>query len=141
MPSAAELDTAAVDQAHIGGTSTLRFARRWFRSSTATFGALVVLILLICAGFAPIIAPYSPIEQIADDALQPPSRVHLLGTDTIGRDYLSRLIFGARISLLVGAVSMSIASIAGVTAGLVAGYNGGLVEAVIMRIMDALLAF
>lgn len=125
-----------------GRPSRLRsFARRFFRNRNALVGSVVIGTLLVCAVFAPWLAPYSPVQQFADRALQPPSSQHLLGTDTIGRDYLSRIIYGSRISLLVGAISMSIACAFGATAGLLAGYYGGLIDTLTMRLMDALLAF
>lgn len=117
------------------------FGRRFVRNRNAAIGGALLLLLLLAALLAPIVAPYTPTEQFTDDALHAPSGKFLLGTDTIGRDYLSRIIFGTRISLMVGAISMAIASIVGVTTGLLAGYYGGTLDTLIMRIMDAVLAF
>jgi len=119
----------------------LAFLRRYSRNRNAVIGGALVLILFLAAIFAHVLAPYSPTEQFTDDAMKPPSARFLLGTDTIGRDYLSRIIFGTRISLMVGAISMTIASLFGVTGGLLAGYYGGPVDTLVMRIMDAVLAF
>jgi peptide/nickel transport system permease protein len=90
---------------------------------------------------APRVAPYRPTEQNLDQRYQPPSGAHLLGTDNFGRDILSRIIYGARAALLVGLISVSIASILGTTVGLTAGLAGGSVENILMLIMDSLLSF
>jgi peptide/nickel transport system permease protein len=103
-------------------------------------GAVVILGLVIVAVFAPLIAPCDPYEQNLKSMLSQPSREHLLGTDELGRDLLSRIIYGARISLLVGVVAVSIAGVIGMGLGLVAGYFGGITNAVIMRFTDALLS-
>lgn len=91
--------------------------------------------------FAPFLTPYSPIDTDLLGRLQPPSLAHPLGTDQLGRDQLSRIMFGARVSLVVGLIAVGIASIVGTTAGLLSGYAGGIVESVVMRVMDAMLAF
>jgi ABC-type dipeptide/oligopeptide/nickel transport system permease subunit len=96
---------------------------------------------LLTAAFAGQIAPYAPNEPDPYNILKPPSGEHLLGTDTLGRDTLSRLIYGTRIALMVGVVALGIAAVAGMTIGLIAGYFGGGVHAVLMRFIDALLAF
>lgn len=105
------------------------------------FGTVIILTLIITAIFAPFIAPYSPYQRSMDEALAPPSREHLLGTDGLGRDTLSRIIFGTRTALMVGVITVAIAAGAGVSLGLIAGYYGGWVQAIIMRLMDALMAF
>ena len=115
--------------------------RRFQRNRLAVGGLVLVAAMVLTATLAPWIAPYSPYAQFSDVGLQPPSRAHLLGTDTIGRDYLSRLVYGARISLLVGVTTMVVAALAGVFLGLLGGYYGKLVDAVIGRCLDALLAF
>jgi peptide/nickel transport system permease protein len=118
-----------------------RFRRVFFSRWLVVFGMLIILLFVITAIFANIMAPYDPAEQDLTKILAPASSAHLLGTDYLGRDTLSRLIFGARSSLLVGVVVMGIAAIVGMTAGLLAGYYGGVVNTVIMRIVDALMAF
>jgi peptide/nickel transport system permease protein len=103
-------------------------------------GAVVIFLVVIVAIFAPFIAPYNYNDQNLPEHLQPPSHAHWLGTDALGRDVYSRLIYGSRISLLVGIVAVSIAGAVGMTLGLTAGYFGGWVSNIIMRIIDALLA-
>lgn len=110
------------------------------RMAIPALGVLIVLIL--CAIFARQLAPFDPItDQIYREANQGPSAKHLLGTDYLGRDLLSRLLFGARVSLTVGIVAVGIALLAGTAIGVSAGYCGGVVEAVLMRCVDAIAAF
>jgi peptide/nickel transport system permease protein len=104
-------------------------------------GLLLLAGLVAAAILAPWIAPYDPIEVTMDKALGPPSRQHIMGTDRFGRDVFSRIVFGARVSLSVGIIATGIATICGVLLGLFAGYLGGTVDLVIMRIIDFLLAF
>lgn len=118
-----------------------RFLRVFLSRGVVVFGVIVIAGFLISAAFAPIIAPYDPYEPHFSQSLHQPSREFLLGTDNIGRDTLSRLIYGSRVSLMVGVVALGIAAIIGMTLGLVAGYFGGLPNAVIMRSMDVLMAF
>jgi peptide/nickel transport system permease protein len=106
----------------------------------AMLGAVVVLLFVLIAIFAPLIAPYDPIATSWSAVRKPPSLAHLLGTDEIGRDVLSRVIYGARASLLAGVVSVSISLALGVPIGLIAGYVGGIIDALLMRMTDALLA-
>jgi ABC-type dipeptide/oligopeptide/nickel transport system permease subunit len=91
--------------------------------------------------FAPLLAPYSPYDQDLYAVLSPPSAQHWLGTDNLGRDLLSRIIYGARVSMVVGVVSTVLSSAIGVVAGLVAGFRGGVVDSIIMRVTDAFLCF
>lgn len=107
----------------------------------AGVGLAIVVLLVFCAAFASVVAPYDPLRQNLDQAFSPPSLQHLFGTDDLGRDLLSRIIYGARISLLAGAISVSIALFLGVAIGLIAGYWSNLLDMVLMRLMDALLAF
>lgn len=118
-----------------------RFSRTFFGRKVVVFGLAVILALVITAVFAPFIAPYDPYKQDLDNTLQKPGSDHLLGTDTLGRDVLSRIIFGTRTSLLVGIVAIFMAASIGMLLGLVAGYFGGLVYTVIMRLIDALMTF
>ena len=117
-----------------------RTFRVMFDRPVVVGGAVVLFFLVIIAIFAPLIAPYDPYETDLLAILQPPSSTHLLGTDEVGRDFLSRLIYGSRISLLVGIVAVSIAGAIGMTLGLIAGYFGGWISNIIMRFIDALLA-
>ena len=116
------------------------FAIRMLRNRMVLFWVIVLLLLVISAVFAPLVAPQDPLEQSAD-LLEPPSREHLFGTDELGRDILSRVIFGARISLTVGFVAVAMAGVVGTIVGLLAGYSGGSVDSIAMRIVDVLLAF
>jgi peptide/nickel transport system permease protein len=126
----------------------IRGTGRWERvirillgSRTATFGFALSVLLVFTALLAPWIAPYRPDEIHPIDSLVAPSARYWLGTDDLGRDILSRLIFGARVSLMVGTIAIGIAALAGVSLGLAAGYLGGRIDGLIMRVMDALLAF
>ena len=107
----------------------------------ALAGAAVVVLLVVSGLFGPWLAPYDPLEQNLGESLQGPSREHWFGTDAFGRDILSRVLYGARISLMVGAASQTIAFGLGVLLGVVAGYYGGAIETAIMRLADVTLAF
>ena len=114
--------------------------RRLTRHRLALAGALIVAGLMLMALLAPVLAPHDPVAQSLGNAFQPSSRAHPLGTDEFGRDILSRIIFGARASLLAGVVSVAIALTAGALAGLLAGYAGGVVDVTISGVMDVMLA-
>ena len=116
-----------------------RFFRVFLGRGLVVFGMVVFLAFLIIAIFAPQIAPYDPLKRNLEEALQQPNAQHLLGTDAIGRDTLSRLIYGTRISLIVGVLVVAIAGGFGVILGAIAGYFGGIIGAVIMRLMDTLM--
>jgi peptide/nickel transport system permease protein len=107
----------------------------------ALVGIGLFLVLTSAAVFAPVVAPYDPVALHVQDRLQGPSATYLVGTDELGRDVLSRLIFGARASLSVGSIALAIAASAGTLLGLLGGYAGGATDAVIMRVLDGLLAF
>jgi peptide/nickel transport system permease protein len=118
--------------------------RVWYRlrrHHLALAGLGFLGLLIVCAIAADVIAPYGPLEQQMAQRLKPPSAAHLFGTDDFGRDILTRIIYGARISLQVGFVAVGIAGTIGIALGLVAGYFGGWVDGVLMRSMDVLLAF
>ena len=108
-------------------------------------GLFLVGSVSIIALLAPFIAPYDPaalhVTQDLADIFQPPSMKHLMGTDALGRDVFSRMLYGARVSLWVGFVSVGLASLIGVTLGLLAGYYGGMIDEAIMRIVDVMLCF
>jgi peptide/nickel transport system permease protein len=106
-----------------------------------TAGLLLTVILVVMALAAPLLAPFDPSVQDTARRLEPPSHQHLLGLDDLGRDVLSRIIFGARVSLRVGFSVVILASLIGVTLGSMAGYFGGLIDTIIMRVTDILLAF
>ena len=124
---------------HTSGVSGMR---AWARGRGALIvGAVIVAVLVFAGLFAPVLAPHDPTEIHARDGLQPPSATYPLGTDNLGRDILSRIMFAARTSLMVALGSMLVAAAIGVPLGLIAGYLGGKVDSVIMRVLDAILAF
>ncbi len=114
--------------------------RRLKRRKSAMLGLIIVVVLLLVAVLAPLIAPFDPAQQAYAFVRKAPSWRNWLGTDESGRDLLSRVIFGARASLMAGVVSVAIAVAIGVPVGLLAGYRGGWVDALISRITDAMLA-
>ncbi len=105
------------------------------------FGGGICLLLLVCAAFAPWITPYDPVAQDLMGRLAAPGADHLLGTDALGRDILSRIIYGSRVSLYVGVVTVVVSVIIGTLVGAVAGYKGGWVDEGTMRVVDVFLAF
>src|SRR6056297_751106 len=115
--------------------------RRLLKNRIGLLGIVFIGILLFIAIFAPLIAPYDPLAQNIMGRYKAPSAEHLLGTDEMGRDILSRIIYGSRISLQVGLVSVALALLFGVSFGLIAGYYGGKLDMLIMRFMDIMLAF
>src|SRR2546421_465294 len=118
-------------------------AKPW-RPSTSlatNAGAAILILALGSAVAAPVLAPHDPLRQNLGNALARPGRAHLLGTDNVGRDVLSRVIWGTRISLVAGFVSVAMALLTGGVLGLVAGYSGGRVDGLVMRAMDAVLSF
>lgn len=117
-----------------------RSLRVMFGRKVVLLGAVIIFIFLFISIFAPVISPYDPYEQHLENALMQPSHQNWLGTDAFGRDTLTRLLYGARISLMVGIVAVGIASIIGILLGLVAAYYGGWIDNIIMRIMDTLMA-
>lgn len=118
-----------------------RAVRRFGRHKLAVVGLIIMLFLLASAAAPGLLAPYDPLAMAMPDRLQPPSAVHLFGTDDFGRDIFSRIIYGARISLQVGMVAVGIAAGVGITLGLLAGYFGRLLDGIIMRLMDVIFAF
>jgi len=117
-----------------------RFNRVFFGRKLYLIGFVLVVIIFITAIFAPLLAPYDPLDNDLPHKLEGPSGAHLLGTDQLGRDILSRIIFGTRISLLIGFTAVFSSAIVGMLMGLAAAYFGGIVFAIIMRITDALMA-
>ena len=118
-----------------------RIFRRFFRNPLSVVGLVVVLVLLFTAIFAPLVAPQDPAKQHLIEKRAKPFGKYLLGADQFGRDILSRLIFGARVSLTVSILSVLIGLAGGVVIGTLSGYLGGVVDAVLMRLMDLLLSF
>jgi peptide/nickel transport system permease protein len=117
-----------------------RVLRVMFGRWVVTLGVVIIVILIVVAIFAPLLAPYQPNKVDLKNNLLQPSKAHLLGTDEMGRDILSRIIYGSRISLLVGVVAVSVGGIIGMALGLIAGHFGGWTFTIIMRFIDALMA-
>ena len=117
------------------------FARKFRHNTKAMIGLIIVLSLILVAAFAPLIAPYGMNETSIEDRTQAPSVEHPFGTDDLGRDIFSRVVLGSRISLYVGFGAISGALAVGAVIGVVAGYTGGLTDEVLMRVMDAAMAF
>ena len=118
-----------------------RFSRVFLGRPVVVIGAIIIIILFILAAFPQWIAPYDPIKQDLSNTLLQPSSEHLLGTDALGRDLLSRIIYGGRTAVIVGVIALSIAASIGMTMGLTAGFFGGFTYTVIMRLVDTLMAF
>jgi peptide/nickel transport system permease protein len=121
--------------------------KRFKKNKLAVFGAAVTLLFVVMAIFAPLIAPYEPSEfffvegQNVYNKYAPPSDGHLLGTDSLGRDVFSRLIYGARVTMMVALLAVSISTVIGTFIGLITGYFGKLVDAIFMRIVDIVISF
>ncbi|HEU5431008.1 MAG TPA: nickel transporter permease, partial [Thermomicrobiales bacterium] len=116
-------------------------ARRLARDKGAMAGLIVVAVLIVVAIAAPHITPYPPNDQSFRIKLKPPSAAHWFGTDEFGRDIFSRVLVGTRIALWVGIVPVAVALVVGVAAGLIAGYYGGAIDSIAMRLIDIILAF
>jgi peptide/nickel transport system permease protein len=117
------------------------FVRRFMKNRLAISGLVIVLFFFALSIFAPVISPYNPSEINRDELLKPPGSDHLFGTDKLGRDVLSRMIYGSRISLKVGFVAVGISIVIGSFLGALAGFYGGIIDAVIMRFVDVMLCF
>jgi dipeptide transport system permease protein len=143
-------DTTAVEAPIQDPTSARRLAEFWYYFSEnrgAVIGLVVFVLLVVVALMAPLIAPHAPNAQYRDAVLVPPfweeggRAAYLLGTDAVGRDILSRLLYGARFSLFIGVIVTTLALVGGIVVGVVAGFFRGWIDTVIMRIMDIILAF
>mgnify|MGYP001182311384 FL=1 len=143
-------DTSAVEAPTQDPSSARRFAEFWYYFSEnrgAVIGLVVFAILVVVAVLAPLIAPHAPNAQYRDAVLVPPfweeggRAAYLLGTDAVGRDILTRLLYGARFSLFIGVIVTTLALVGGIVVGVVAGFYRGWVDTVIMRVMDIILAF
>jgi peptide/nickel transport system permease protein len=118
-----------------------KLLRTFLKNKAAIIGALISLVVITVAIFAPWIAPYDPLEQNVYHRFTAPEGAHLLGTDFYGRDLLSRVIWGARVSLAVGTTSVLLGMVIGTLSGLAAAYNGGKTRIVIMRVVDIMMSF
>lgn len=148
MSSFAEHRPILTDEPDIPETPIAPDRRLFDNIKTVIFGrastiiaSCAILLLILVAAFAHIIAPYDPLAQSVLNVNQGPSWDHLLGTDGFGRDVLSRIIYGARNSLIFGLISPTLAALIGTTLGVVAGYFGGIIDRVVSRLIDLLLAF
>lgn len=130
--------TGMSERRYTWGSNALK---RFLRHTGGMLGAALLFTLILIALLAPRIAPYDPLKVSPLNALRPPSEEHWMGTDTLGRDVMSRVIFGTRISLQLGLVSVSISLTLGVLIGITAGYMGGRIDGILMRFIDILLAF
>ena len=128
------------EPAHAQAPEWLAVLRRFRRHRTAVWSAAVLAVLVACAALAEVIAPHGATEQHLDRILEPPGRDFLLETDTLGRDNLSRVLYGGRVSLLVGGAVALISGVVGTFVGLVSGYYGRWVESALMRFADTMLA-
>ncbi|MGI8687604.1 MAG: ABC transporter permease [Thermomicrobiales bacterium] len=140
---AAPVRVAESDLAQGGMARRVRRAvvlRRLLRHHGAVAGGVVLALLMLIALLAPLLAPYDPIA-VSRTTLKPPSAQHLMGTDNIGRDILSRVIYGTRISLWMGFIAVGIAAVFGTAIGVVAGTYGKAIDTILMRFIDALMAF
>lgn len=138
--------TEKVVSAPMPMTPMQEFWLHFKRNKGATMGLIYVVVMIFIAVFASLLAPCDPAQQFRDTLLAPPawlnggSMTHLLGTDDVGRDILSRLMYGARLSLLVGCLVVTLSLIMGIILGLLAGYFAGIIDALIMRLVDIMLA-
>ncbi len=136
MPAPAELVVEAGDAARRDGV-----VRRLLGNRKGAFGLAVLVVLVVVATAAPVLAPHPPNELHLTDQLKPPSSTYLFGTDEVGRDVLSRVMYAARPAIGAGLVTVILAAVVGALTGLVAGYRGGAFDAIVMRVWDTLLAF
>lgn len=134
-------DERVIDADQVVETPFRRFRRRFLRQKVAVAAALIVLFMVVIAVFAPWIAPYDPLQQNLRNTLQGPSWDHWLGTDETGRDVMSRMIYGSRVSMMAAAQAVILAIVLGVPPGLVAGFFGGWVDTAISRINDTVMSF
>ena len=123
------------------GDAVKNFWHAFAKNRLAVAGGAVVLLLVVLALLAPVLAPFDPHRPDVQNMLGAPSAGHPLGTDQLGRDVLSRMLYGSRVSLAVGFVSVGIAAAIGIVLGAIAGYRGGLADATIMRLVDLMLVF
>lgn len=141
---AVTLDTYVGDPAEVEFQTRSLLAitfQRLKRSKSAMAGLFLVVVLVLVAAFAGVIAPADPAQIFPGEAMHFPSTQHLMGTDQIGRDVFSRIVYGARISIMIGFCSIILAMLAGVPLGIASGYYGGAIDFLVMRVMDLIMAF
>jgi peptide/nickel transport system permease protein len=137
--SAGSSQIAEIKQSRQRGRLTI--GRRFVRNKRAVVGSLLLTIFVLLAIFAPVIAPFRPDEQVLSDRLQPPGEHYLMGTDGLGRDVFSRTLYATQISIPIGIFAMLVSVTVGVSIGMLSGFFGGWIDAVLMRSTDMLLAF
>lgn len=118
-----------------------RSRRRLPLNRSGAFGLIVVALVVAAAIFAPVLTAYGPVEGDLSSSLQAPSRAHWLGTDQLGRDLFTRILYGARVSLLIGLATVGVAGAMGLLVGIISGHAGGITDAVLMRLVDVQLSF
>ena len=134
-------DVTLTDLGYAQSSKWLSLIRRVLRSRNVVAGAIVLFVVILLVVLAPHISPYGPTQQFRRNRLQPPNAEFLLGTDNLGRDILTRILYGGRVSLQVGIISVAIGATLGTFLGLLAGYLGGRVDTLIMRFIDVMMAF
>jgi ABC-type dipeptide/oligopeptide/nickel transport system permease subunit len=139
--SAAALARPAAPAAAARHSAAAVVWRRLRRSRSATLGLALLAVFAACGVLAPWIAPYDPYASDLENSLKPPSARHWLGTDELGRDLLSRILYGARLSMVIGTIAVAIGVVVGVPLGLLSGYLGGWFDLLVQRLVDVLLAF
>jgi peptide/nickel transport system permease protein len=139
--NAAPVDATAFSEIPPRYSETRRMLSVFFGRPLPVIGLVLIIIMIITAIFAPLLAPYDPYKMDIVHKLQPPSLHHPLGTDSLGRDTLSRVIYGSRVSLVVALVAIGMSGVIGIPLGLIAAYFGGATYQIIMRLIDALMAF
>ena len=132
---------ATLDESHAGSSLAGQTLKRFLRSPSAMAGLIIVTLLILAGLFAPLLTPYDPAQQDLRSVLQAPSLSHPLGTDQLGRDVLARILFGARLTLFIGAFAVAVGLIIGVPLGVISGFYRGTVDLVIQRVMDLMLSF
>lgn len=145
MAQASTADTGASRKNDVSGVELVsQRARAWRtfrRNKSALVGLVMIIFVIAVAVLAPLLAPYNPINQNTIDRLETPSWEHWLGLDHLGRDVFSRIIYGTRVALLVGVASVALGGVLGTAMGIVAGYFGGRISLMIMRLVDIMLSF
>ena len=134
-------DLAPADLGFAQSPKWIRFIRRVFRSRNVVAGATILIVIMLLVALAPHISPYKPTQQFRRNRLQPANAEFFLGTDNLGRDIWSRILYGGQVSLQVGIISVAIGATLGTLLGLLAGYLGGNVDTLIMRFIDVMMAF
>lgn len=116
------------------------FIKRFAKNKLAIIGIVVLAVIILAAIFAPVLTKYDYYTQNLDEKFLTPSEAHIMGTDKFGRDIFTRILYGARVSLKIGFISMAIATVAGIVIGLICGFYGGALDNILMRIMDIMLS-